>query len=90
MSIAHNSAHFVNIHKALPGVLWKRGTYLREQRPFEGNKGTKTILRNSEHKKTNFQFWGNRGTSQSGKQGNRYPLSLGRVLFHLKLTPKSA
>ena len=46
----------------------------------KGNKGqilrgTKTILGNREHKKTNFRFLGNRGTSQfiSGEQGNRYP-----------------
>ena len=51
-----------------------------EQMPnFEGNRGTKTILGNTEHKKTNFRFKGNRGvkgTSQfiSGEQGNRYPL----------------
>ena len=39
-------------------------------------RGTKTILGNREHKKTNFRFLGNRGTSQfiSGEQGNRYPL----------------
>ena len=39
-------------------------------------RGTKTILENREHKKTNFRFLGNRGTSQfiSGEQGNRYPL----------------
>ena len=39
-------------------------------------RGTKTILGNREHKKTNFRFWGKRGTSQfiSGEQGNRYPL----------------
>ena len=37
--------------------------------------GTKTILGNREHKKTNFPFLRNRGTSQfiSGEQGNRYP-----------------
>ena len=51
---------------------------------FQGNRGTKkgqilrgtkTILGNREHKKTNFRFLGNRGTSQfiSGEQGNRYP-----------------
>ena len=48
----------------------------------QGNKGqilrgtgTKTILGNREHKKTNFRFLGNRGTSQfiSGEQGKRYP-----------------
>ena len=48
---------------------------------FEGNRGTKTILGNTEHKKTNFRFWGNmgvKGTSQfiSGEQGNRYSLPL--------------
>ena len=37
--------------------------------------GTKTILGNREHKKTNFRFLENMGTSQfiSGEQGNRYP-----------------
>ena len=47
---------------------------------FQGNKGqilrgTKTLLGSREHKKTNFRFWGNRGTSQfiSGEEGNRWP-----------------
>ena len=66
--------------EALPGVLENRGKRVfisGEQRPnFEGNRGTKTILGIREHKKTNFRFLGNRGTSQfiSGEQGNRYPL----------------
>ena len=57
----------------------EKGIYFMEtgeQRPnFEGNRGTRIILGNREHKKTKFQFWGNRGTSQfiSGDQGNRYP-----------------
>ena len=61
------------------GEQGKKGIYFRgtwEQRfNFEGNRGTKTILGNMEHKKTNFRFLGNRGTSQfiSGEQGNRYP-----------------
>ena len=65
--------------EALPGVLGNRGNMAfisGEQRPnFEGSKGTKTILGNREHSKTNFRFLGNRGTSQfiSGEQGNRYP-----------------
>ena len=65
--------------EALPGVLGNKGIYFREtgeQRPnFEGNRGTKTILGNREHKKTNFRFLGNMGTSQfiSGEQGNKYP-----------------
>ena len=56
--------------EALPGVLGNRGSRAfisgeREQMPnFEGNSGTKTILGNREHKKTNFRFLGNRGTSQ--------------------------
>ena len=62
------------------GEQLKKGIYFsgtREQMSnFEGNRGTKTILGNREHKKTNFRFWGNRETSQfiSGEQGNRYPL----------------
>ena len=54
----------------------KRGIYFRgtgEQIPnFEGNRGTKTILGNREHKKT-FRFLGNRGICQfiEGEQGNR-------------------
>ena len=54
--------------------IYFRGT--GEQRPnFEGNRGTKTILGNREHKKAIFRFLGNRGTSEflSGEQGNRYP-----------------
>ena len=35
-----------------------------QRQKFEGNRGTKTILWNREHKKTNFQFLGNRGKSQ--------------------------
>ena len=35
-----------------------------EHRSFlEGNRGTKTILGDREHKKTNFIFFGNRGTN---------------------------
>ena len=70
---------FMFYTEALPGVLGNRGKRVfisGEQRPnFEGNRGTKTILGNREHKKTNFRFLGNRGTSQfiSGEQGNRYP-----------------
>ena len=73
--------HVRPTYEALPGV-WgtgEKGIYFRgtgEQRSnCEGNRGTKTILGNREHKKTNFRFWGNRGTSQfiSGEQGNRYP-----------------
>ena len=45
------------------GEQGKEGIYFRgtgESRPnFEGNRGTKTILGNSEHKKTNFRFLGN-------------------------------
>ena len=58
------------------GEQGKRVFISGEQRPnFEGNRGTKTILGNREHKKTNFRFWGNRRSSQfiSGEQGNRYP-----------------
>ena len=41
---------------------------------FEGNRESKTILGNREHKKTNFRFLGNRGTSLfiSGEQGKRW------------------
>ena len=55
----------------------KKGIFSGEQRSnFEGNRGTKTILGNRAHKKINFRFFGNRGTSQfiSGEQRNRYPL----------------
>ena len=67
----------------------KKGIYFREtgeQRPnFEGNMGTKTILRNREYKETNFRFLGNRGTSQFilGEQGNRYPPPPGRASLEL-------
>ena len=51
---------------------------------FEGNRGTKTILGNREHKKTNFRFLGNMGTNQfiSGEQGNRYPPWQGLIIFY--------
>ena len=61
------------------GGTGERGIYFRgtgeQMSNFEGNRGTKTILENREHKKTNFRFLGNRGTSQfiSGEQGIRYP-----------------
>ena len=44
-------------------------------RNFEGNGGTKTIVVNTEHKKTNFRFLWNRGISKfiSSEQGNKYP-----------------
>ena len=42
--------------------LGNMGTKLMQN--FEGNKETKTILGNREHKKTNFRFLGNRGISQ--------------------------
>ena len=69
------------LKEALPEVLGnsgKRGTG-EQMSNFEGNGGTKTILGNREHKKTNFRFLGNRGTSQFilGEQGNRYPPPLG-------------
>ena len=69
----------VFISEALPGVFekqGKQGIFSGEQRPnFKGNRGTKTILGNREHKKTNFRFLGNRVTSQfiSGEQGSKYP-----------------
>ena len=48
----------------------KQGIYFRgtgEQRPnFEGNRGTKTMLGNREHEKTNFRFW------KTGEQANLF------------------
>ena len=73
------------------GEQGNQGIYFRgtgEQRSnFEENRGTKTILGNREHKKTNFRFFGNRGTSQfiSGEQGNRYPPPPRRASTLLKL-----
>ena len=66
--------------EALPGVLGNRGNreFISGEQGNKGQilRGTKTILGNREHKKTNFRFLRNRGTSQfiSGEQGNRYPL----------------
>ena len=52
--------------EALPGVLGNRGKRAfisGEQRPdFEGNRGTKTILENREHKNFFFQFLGKKPT----------------------------
>ena len=49
-----------------------KGFISGEQIPnFEGNRGTKTILGNREHKKTHFQFFGNRGARE------QVPSSLG-------------
>ena len=48
-----------------------------EQRPnLRGTGEQRQYWGNMEHKKTNFRFLGNGGTSQfiSGEQGNRYPL----------------
>ena len=87
------------IREALPGVLGNRGNRAfisggsGEQRPnFEGNRGTKTILGNREHKKTIFRFLGNRGTSQfiSGEHGSRYPppgrasLEIAKTACHIR------
>ena len=38
-------------------VIYFRGTNRGTRPKFEGNKGTKSILGNSEHKKINFNFW---------------------------------
>ena len=60
----------------------KKGIYFSEtgeqRQKVLVNRGTKTILGNREHKKTNFRFLGNRGTSQfiSEEQWNRYPLGV--------------
>ena len=56
-----------------------------EQRPsFEGNRGTKTIFANREHKKFLFRFLGYRGINQfiSGEHGNRYPPGRA-ILIHM-------
>ena len=42
--------------EALPGVLENRG----KGHLFQGNRGTKTVLGNREHKKTNFRYLRNR------------------------------
>ena len=59
------------------GGTGEKGIYFREtglqMSNFEGNRGTKSILGNREHKKTNFRFLGNKPII-SGEQGNRYPL----------------
>ena len=63
----------------LPGVLVNRekGRLFQRNRErnanFEGNRGTKTILGNREHKKTHFWYWilGNRGTSYFYYRGTR-------------------
>ena len=59
--------------EALPGRLGNRGKFRgtgERMHNFEGNRRAKTIFVNGEHKKTNFRFFGNRGTSQfvSGEQ----------------------
>ena len=38
---------------------------------FQGNRGTKTILGNKEHKKTNFRFLGSRGTNKFNFRGTK-------------------
>ena len=38
---------------------------------FEGNRGTKTILGNREHKKTNFRFFWETGEQANLFQGNK-------------------
>ena len=86
---------FARFHERGPprgfGEQGNKGIYFRgtgEQRPnFEGNRGTMTILGNREHKKANFPFLGNRGTSEfiSGEQGNRYPPWEGLMKFHHQL-----
>ena len=46
---------------------------------FEGNRGTKTILGNREHKKTNLDFWGTGEQANlfQGNKGTGTPTSLG-------------
>ena len=59
--------------------------------PFEGKRGTQTILGNREHQKTNIDGRGGRGTRPfiSGEQGNRYPHHFGRAsrMYRLLNTP---
>ena len=54
----------------------EKGIYFRGTKAkIWGEERNKKIFGNREHKKTNFRFFGNRGTSQviSGEQGNRNP-----------------
>ena len=54
--------------------IYFRGTW--EQRPnFEGNRGTKIILWNREHKLTNFQFLGEQGNKPIYFRGKREQVS---------------
>ena len=83
-----NMLEVLKIDVALPGFLGNRGggkgIYFRgtgQQSPnVQGNSGTMTIFGNREHKKTNFRFRGNRGTSQLF-QGNRYRPAPGNALL---------
>ena len=69
-------------------VTVEKGIYFRgtaeERLKFEGNRGTKTILGNGEHKKTNSRILGNRGTRQfisagttMGDDVNSFPVITG-------------
>ena len=60
--------------EALPGVLGNRGkrVFISGEQGNKGQilRGTKTILGNREHKKTNFDFWGT-GEQANLFQGNK-------------------
>ena len=77
--------------EALPGVLGNRGKRVfisGEQRPnFEGNRGIKTILRNWEHKKTNFRFLGTgeQANLLQGNKGTGTPLGGPQHFAHLTI-----
>ena len=66
-----------HIIKALPGDLGNKGKgafISGEQMPnFEGNRGTKAILGDREHKKTNFSIFGEQGDKPIYFKGTRYP-----------------
>ena len=65
-------------YEALPGVWGSRGNKAiyfrgtREQKSkTEGNRGTKAILGNREHRKSRFWFWGTRGKCRFYFRGTR-------------------
>ena len=55
--------------EALPGVLGKAFISGEQMQNFEGNRGTKTILWNREHKKTIFFIFGKQANLFQGNKG---------------------
>ena len=80
--------HISRIIEALPGEQGNKAIYFRGTREqkskTEGNRGTKAILGNKEHRKSNILILRNKGKCRfffSGELGNRCPHPYGKASY---------